>query len=62
MSDETWLVMDSRAAYDTERASILECFTDGKPSKSTIKRNWGGMGAWLCFCGDDGVQIVELIE
>lgn len=62
MSNETWLVMDSRAAYDTDKASILECFSNGKPSKKYLARNWGDMDAWLCFVGKDGVQLVELIK
>ena len=62
MRDGTWLVMDSRAAYDTDKASILECFTTGKPSQKYLDHNWGDMDAWLCFVGKNGIQLVEAIK
>ncbi|AMH01851.1 hypothetical protein AL485_23315 [Serratia liquefaciens] len=43
-----YMVLDSRAQYDTDAAAVLECCGEGKqPSMRTLSRDWGEQGAVL---------------
>ncbi|KMK11180.1 hypothetical protein ABW06_22715 [Pluralibacter gergoviae] len=39
--------MDSRAAFDTEDATIFEALGRKLPTNRNLKRDWGDMGAYL---------------
>ncbi|KAF2282484.1 hypothetical protein GH714_044090 [Hevea brasiliensis] len=42
-----FFVMDGRARFDTERASVLEALGRKLPQSWKLRRDWGGMGAVL---------------
>lgn len=42
-----YMVMDSRAQFDIDRATILECCGDKQPSWRSLRRDWGEQGAVL---------------
>lgn len=42
-----FMVMDSRAQFDIDRASVLECCGNKQPSWKSLKRDWGEQGAVL---------------
>ncbi|EGS3388441.1 TPA: hypothetical protein RU593_004448 [Salmonella enterica] len=42
-----FMVMDSRAQFDTASAAILECCGDKQPSWRTLRKDWGDQGAVL---------------
>lgn len=42
-----FMVMDSRAQFDTDSAAILECYGDKQPSWHSLRKDWGDQGAVL---------------
>ncbi|EAZ1705818.1 hypothetical protein BMG48_09595 [Salmonella enterica] len=42
-----YMVMDSRAQFDIDSATILECCGDKQPSWRTLRKDWGEQGAVL---------------
>ncbi|EPG5709376.1 TPA: hypothetical protein ACIIUJ_004873 [Klebsiella aerogenes] len=42
-----YMVMDSRAQFDIDRASVLECCGNKQPSWKSLLRDWGEQGAVL---------------
>ncbi|WP_447314592.1 hypothetical protein ACNHKA_06595 [Klebsiella michiganensis] len=42
-----YMVMDSRAQFDIDRASVLECCGNKQPSWKSLQRDWGEQGAVL---------------
>ncbi|HEM8661523.1 TPA: hypothetical protein U2Q74_003811 [Klebsiella aerogenes] len=42
-----FMVMDSRAQFDIDRASVLECCGKKQPSWKSLQRDWGEQGAVL---------------
>ncbi len=42
-----YFVMDGRAQYDLERAAVFEALGQKEPSKKSLHRDWGDMGAFL---------------
>ncbi|KLE40683.1 hypothetical protein [Klebsiella aerogenes] len=42
-----YMVMDSRAQFDIDRASVLECCGNKQPSWKSLRRDWGEQGAVL---------------
>lgn len=42
-----YFVMDGRAQYDLELATIFEALGQKEPSKKRLQRDWGDMGACL---------------
>jgi len=50
-----WLVMDGRARFDTDEASIMEALGHGRedqPPRKAARSQWQGYDACLCFCPD----------
>ena len=50
-----WLVMDGRARFDTDAASIMEALGHGRedqPPRKAARAQWNGYDACLCFCPD----------
>lgn len=45
-----YLVMDSRAQFDFDKATILECCGNKKPSWRSLGQDWGNQGAVLVRC------------
>lgn len=44
----TYMVMDSRAQFDTDAATVLECCSGNKqPSMKSLGKFWGQQGAVL---------------
>lgn len=42
-----YMVMDSRAQFDIDRASVLECYGNKQPPWKSLQRDWGEQGAVL---------------
>lgn len=42
-----YMVMDSRAQFDIDRAAVLECCGEKQPSWRSLRRDWGEQGAVL---------------
>ncbi|WP_297196266.1 hypothetical protein [uncultured Pluralibacter sp.] len=42
-----YMVMESRAQFDIDRASILECCSNKQPTRKSLRRDWGEQGAVL---------------
>ncbi|ECD9444663.1 hypothetical protein FNH85_23860 [Salmonella enterica subsp. salamae] len=42
-----YMVMDSRAQFDIDRAAVLECCGNKQPSWKSLHRDWGEQGAVL---------------
>lgn len=42
-----YMVMDSRAQFDIDRAAVLECCCEKQPSWRTLRRDWGQQSAVL---------------
>lgn len=42
-----YMVMDSRAQFDIDRAVVLECCGEKQPSWRSLRRDWGEQGAVL---------------
>ncbi|GJK12488.1 hypothetical protein TUM16664_02600 [Enterobacter cloacae] len=42
-----FMVMDSRAQFDIDRAAVLECCGEKQPSWRALRRDWGEQGAVL---------------
>ena len=42
-----FMVMDSRAQFDIDRASVLECCGSKQPSWKSLQRDWGEQDAVL---------------
>lgn len=42
-----YMVMDSRAQFDIDRAAVLECCGEKQPSWRTLRRDWGQQSAVL---------------
>ena len=42
-----YMVMDSRAQFNIERAAVLECCGEKQPSWRSLRRDWGEQGAVL---------------
>ncbi|TGC25058.1 hypothetical protein [Escherichia sp. E1130] len=42
-----FMVMDSRAQFDIDRAAVLECCGEKQPSWRSLCRDWGEQGAVL---------------
>ncbi|HHT0105348.1 TPA: hypothetical protein ACTXAP_004745 [Raoultella planticola] len=42
-----FMVMDSRAQFDIDRASVLECCGNKQPSWKSLQSDWGEQGAVL---------------
>lgn len=45
-----YVVMDGRAQFDINRAAILECCGNTKPSWKSLREDWGEQGAVLVRC------------
>ena len=55
MPESQFVVMDSRAQYDTDAASVLEAVGSTQPSWRQLQRDWGNQGAVLVrYFGWDG--------
>lgn len=42
-----YMVMDSRAQFDIDRATVLECCGNKQPSWRSLRKDWGEQGAVL---------------
>ncbi|EPJ9675275.1 hypothetical protein R4R86_004832 [Citrobacter farmeri] len=42
-----YMVMDGRAQFDINRATVLECCGNKKPSWKSLQEDWGEQGAVL---------------
>ncbi|WP_065357950.1 hypothetical protein [Kluyvera georgiana] len=42
-----YMVMDGRAQFDIDRASVLECCGNKQPSWKSLRKDWGEQGAVL---------------
>lgn len=42
-----YMVMDSRAHFNIERAAVLECCGEKQPSWRSLQNDWGEQGAVL---------------
>lgn len=42
-----FMVMDSRAQFDIDRATVLECCGNKQPSWRSLRKDWGEQGAVL---------------
>lgn len=42
-----YMVMDSRAQFDIDRAAVLECCGNKQPSWRSLRRGWGQQSAVL---------------
>lgn len=42
-----YMVLDSRAQFDVDRASVLECCGNEQPSWKSLRQFWGEQGAVL---------------
>ena len=42
-----YFVMDGRVQYDPERSTVFEALGQKEPSKKSLQRDWGDMGAFL---------------
>ncbi|MCJ8695566.1 hypothetical protein MWG74_15290 [Escherichia coli] len=42
-----YMVMDGRAQFDIDRAAVLECCGNNKPSWKSLQNDWGEQGAVL---------------
>lgn len=42
-----YMVMDSRAQFDIDRATVLECCGNEQPSWKALRKDWGEQGAVL---------------
>ncbi|HDL7723264.1 hypothetical protein [Yersinia enterocolitica] len=51
-----YVVMDSRAQSDIDRAMILECCGNKKPSWKSLSETWGQQGAVLVRCRESKSQ------
>ncbi len=49
MSARLFMVYDSRAQYDFDKAEVLQSYGMTKPSATKLKRDWGGIGAVLAW-------------
>lgn len=62
-SEIEWFVMDGRALFDTDAASIFEACGQTRPSMKKLRRDWGDMEACLCMSVDCGpIEFVEVIK
>jgi hypothetical protein len=57
---EHWFVMDARAIYDTDEASVIWSAGNKRPSKREL-RDFAGEDACLCVQRGDSMEFVELI-
>ena len=63
-----WLVMDGRARFDTDDATVLECIGPGvleQVPRKAASRDWHGYDAVLCFApttGKDTYETPEYVE
>ena len=58
-TDELWFVMDGRAVFDTDRASVLWSAGSKRPSKKELAEDFGGMDACLCVHRNGSLEYVE---
>lgn len=42
-----FMIMDSRAQFDIDRATVLECCGNKQPSWRSLRKDWGEQGAVL---------------
>ncbi|ECB2048577.1 hypothetical protein EVH22_21750 [Salmonella enterica subsp. enterica serovar Bareilly] len=42
-----FMVMDSRAQFDIDRATVIECYGNKQPSWRSLRKDWGEQGAVL---------------
>ncbi|AXC68241.1 hypothetical protein DOE63_23915 [Salmonella enterica subsp. diarizonae serovar 59:z10:-] len=42
-----FMVMDSRAQFDIDRATVIECCGNKQPSRRSLRKDWGEQGAVL---------------
>lgn len=42
-----FMVMDSRAQFDIDRATVIECCGNKQPSWRSLRKDWGEQGAVL---------------
>lgn len=48
-----FFVMDGRARFDTERASVFEALGRKQPQPWKLRRDWGGHGCGFGSCSGD---------
>ncbi len=36
-----YMVLDSRASYDSDSAAVLECLGNHRPSMKSLSKDWG---------------------
>lgn len=61
-----WLVMDGRAAYDVDAASIMETWGEfaDQPSMKKLRKSWGAHGCTLCralVVNEDKIDPIEFV-
>lgn len=64
MSKQLYVVMDSRALYDTEKATVLQSVGATRPKMEELQEVWGEMNAVLVRwygCDGKGFTKTEII-
>lgn len=60
MHESEYVVMDSRAIFDTDAAAILEACGPKRPSWKSLRKDWGGQEAVLVrWFGFDGKAYTQ---
>ncbi|HEN3233961.1 TPA: hypothetical protein U5D48_004457 [Yersinia enterocolitica] len=54
-----YMVLDSRAQVDSDRAVVLECLGNHRPSMKSLSKDWGQQGAVLVKYNQSGNELTN---
>lgn len=54
-----YMVLDSRAQFDSNSAVVLECLGNNRPSMKKLSKEWGQQGAVLVRYNQSGNELTN---